>query len=147
MRRIFTSVALFAFGIIRLAMGQDLTHTKDSLETVKSNFKEGKAVIVDVREQGEWDAGHLKGAMLMPMSKLKKEDQAAEMLKALPKDKIVYTHCKAGKRALACGEILKKQGFDVRPLRPGYEELLKAGFEFKFPSWTGAARELVRRHG
>jgi rhodanese-related sulfurtransferase len=129
MRRIFTSAALFAFGIIRLAMGQDLTHTKDSLETVKSNFKEGKAVIVDVREQGEWDAGHLKGAVLMPMSKLRKEDQAAELLKTLPQGKIVYTHCKAGGRALICGDILKAAGYDVRPLKPGFEDMLKAGFE------------------
>src|SRR3954453_519279 len=106
-RRIFTSLALFAFGIIRLAMGQDLTHTKDSLDTVKSNVKEGKAVIVDVREQSEWDAGHLKGAVLMPMSKLRKQDQAAELLQSLPKNRIVYTHCKAGGRSLICGDILK----------------------------------------
>jgi phage shock protein E len=129
MRRIFTSAALFTFGIIRLAMGQDLTHTKDSLDTVKSNVKDGKAVIIDVREQGEWDAGHLKGAVLMPMSKLRNEKQAAEMLKSLSKDKIIYTHCKAGGRALSCGDILKSEGYDVRPLKPGFDELLKAGFE------------------
>jgi rhodanese-related sulfurtransferase len=129
MRRFFTSAALFAFGIIRLAMGQDLTHTKDSLDTVKSNVKEGKAVIVDVREQSEWDAGHLKAAVLMPMSKLKKEDQGAQMLKSLPKDKIIYTHCKAGGRSLMCGDILKAAGYDVRPLKPGYDDMLKAGFE------------------
>jgi phage shock protein E len=129
LRRLFTSAALFAFGIIRLAMGQDLTHTKDSLETVKSNVQEGKAVIVDVREQNEWDAGHLKGAVLMPMSKLRKEDQAAELLKTLPKDKIVYTHCKAGGRSLMCGDILKAAGYDVRPLKPGFDDMLKAGFE------------------
>lgn len=129
MRRLFTSVALFAFGIIRLAMGQDLVHTKDSLDTVKSNVKDGKAVIIDVREQGEWDAGHLKGAVLMPMSKLRNEAQAAELLKSVPKDKIVYTHCKAGGRSLICGDIFKAAGYDVRPLKPGYDDLIKAGFE------------------
>ena len=129
MRRLFTSAALFAFGIVRLAMGQDLTHTKDSLEAVKNNVKEGKAVIVDVREQSEWDAGHLKGAVLMPMSKLNNEAQAAGMLKSIPKDKIIYTHCKAGGRSLICGDILKAAGYDVRPLKPGFDDLLKAGFE------------------
>ena len=129
MRRLFTSVALFAFGVIRLAMGQDLTHTKDSLDTVKSNVKDGKAVIIDVREQGEWDAGHLKVAVLMPMSKLRSEKQAAELLKSVPKDKIIYTHCKAGGRSLMCGDIFKAAGYDVRPLRPGFDDLLKAGFE------------------
>jgi rhodanese-related sulfurtransferase len=108
---------------------EDLTHTKDTLETVKKNVKEGKAVIVDVREQKEWDEGHIAGAVLMPKSKLDIEKEAAALVQKLDKAKIIYTHCKAGRRALACGDILKKQGFDVRPLKPGYEELLKAGFE------------------
>jgi rhodanese-related sulfurtransferase len=47
----------------------------------------------------------------------------------VPKDKIIYTHCKAGGRALTCGDILKAQGYDVRPLKPGYEDLIKAGFQ------------------
>jgi phage shock protein E len=105
------------------------THTKDSLDTVKENVKAGKAVIVDVREPNETEAGHVKGAILLPQSKLKVETELAELVKKLPKDKIIYTHCRAGGRALACGDILKKQGFDVRPLKPGYQELITAGFE------------------
>lgn len=108
---------------------KELTHTKDSLDTVKENLKSGKAVIVDVREQEEWDAGHLQGAILMPQSKLKVEAEAAELAKKLDKSKVIYTHCRAGRRALVCGEILKKQGFDVRPLKSGFEELVNAGFE------------------
>ena len=112
------------------ALAQEaLTHTKDSFDTVKANVKAAKAVIVDVREQDEWDAGHLKGAILMPRSKLTVEAEAAELVKKLDKTKIVYTHCRAGRRALACGEILKKQGFDVRPLKAGFDELVGAGFE------------------
>jgi phage shock protein E len=113
-----------------VAIGEEpLAHTKDSLDTVKANVKEGKAVIVDVREQDEWDAGHLKGAILIPRSKLAEGAEAAELVKNLDKSKIVYTHCRAGRRALACGELLKKQGFDVRPLKAGYDEMIGAGFE------------------
>ena len=104
-------------------------HTKDTLDTVKQNIKDGKAILVDVREQKEWDEGHIAGAVFMPKSKLDVEKEAAELIQKLDKAKIVYTHCGAGKRALACGDILKKQGFDVRPLKPGYTALLKAGFE------------------
>ena len=104
-------------------------HTKDSLDDVKKNVAAGKAVIVDVREKNEWDAGHLKDAKFIPQSKLKVEAELAALLKELPKDKVIYTHCRAGGRALTCGEILKKQGYDVRPLKPGYEDLIKAGFE------------------
>jgi rhodanese-related sulfurtransferase len=129
-RKLISSACLFLLIAGRFALAQDATtHTKDSLEAVKENVKSGKAVIVDVREQNEWDAGHLKGAILTPLSKLKNEGQVMEMLKLLPKDKIVYTHCRAGGRALTCGDILKAHGYDVRPLKPGFEDLVKAGFE------------------
>jgi phage shock protein E len=126
--------ALAMAGVISMAWFQpapaeDLTPTKDSLDTVKKNIKDGKAVLIDVREQKEWDAGHIEGAVLMPKSKLEVEKEAAALVQKLDKAKIIYTHCKAGKRALACGDILKKQGFDVRPLKSGYEDLVKAGFE------------------
>jgi len=126
--------ALTLAGVLGMAWFQqvgaeELTHTKDTLDTVKQNLKDGKAVLVDVREQKEWDDGHIAGAVFMPKSKLDVEKEAAELAKKLDKTKIVYTHCRAGRRALACGEILKKQGFDVRPLKAGYEDLVKAGFE------------------
>jgi phage shock protein E len=129
-RKILYSLALFLFTSYRAVFCQDgTTHTKDSLETVKDNVKSGKAVIVDVREQSEWDAGHLKTAVLMPQSKLRNEQQAVDLLKTLPKDKIIYAHCRAGGRALTCGDILKKHGYDVRPLKAGFEDLVSAGFE------------------
>jgi len=129
-RKLLSSVALTVFAVGRMLFAQDaLIHTKDSLDTVKANLNSGKAIMVDVREPNEWDAGHLKGAVLIPQSKLKQESQLTELLKGLPKDKIIYTHCRAGGRALTCGDILKKQGFDVRPLKAGFDDLLQAGFE------------------
>jgi phage shock protein E len=129
-RNLTFAIALATFSAGGFVAAQEpLTHTKDSFDTVKANVKSGKAVIVDVREQEEWDAGHLKGAILIPQSKLKVEAEAAELAKKLDKSKVIYTHCRAGRRAVVCGEILKKQGFDVRPLKAGYEELVKEGFE------------------
>jgi phage shock protein E len=119
--------ALVTLTIPLLAFAEDLTHTKDPLSTVKDNVEAGKAVIVDVREDREWKAGHVKGAIHLPKSKL--ESNLAELVKKLDKDKVIYTHCGAGRRALACGELLKKEGFDVRPLKSGYEQLIEAGFE------------------
>jgi rhodanese-related sulfurtransferase len=104
-------------------------HTKDSLDTVKERLKDKSAVLVDVREEKEWDDGHIQDAKLMPLSKLKKEAEAEKLTKDLSKRKIVYCHCAAGARALTAADILKKQGYDVRPLKPGYNDLLKAGFQ------------------
>jgi phage shock protein E len=111
------------------ATAQEPTHTKDTLETVKENVKAGKAQIVDVREQAEWNDGHVAGAIHLPKSQLDNKAKVAELVKKLDKNKIIYTHCKAGGRALACGELLKKEGFDVRPLKPGFSQLIEAGFE------------------
>ena len=110
------------------AAGLAAEHTKDTLKTVKSNVKDGKAVIVDVREKGEWDAGHLKGAKLLPLSEIRKNPQSDKVTKTLPKKKIIYVHCKSGGRCLVASELLKKGGYDLRPLQAGYRQLVEAGF-------------------
>jgi len=107
-------------------------HTKDSLDKVKEQIKEKKAVLVDVREQKEWDAGHVEGAVLVPLGDLaqgaKDKSFAAKLEKKVPKDKIVYCHCAKGGRAVLAADVFKKLGYDVRPLKPGYKDLLEAGF-------------------
>ncbi len=51
------------------------------------------------------------------------------MLKQLPKDRVLHTHCVVGMRSLKAAEILKTRGFEVRALKPSYDDLIKAGFE------------------
>jgi rhodanese-related sulfurtransferase len=102
-------------------------HTVDTLDSVKQQIIEKTAVLIDVREQDEWNAGHLADATFIPLSSLKGPG-LAEALQKLPKDKPVYLHCKSGGRVLMCAEILQGKGYDIRPLRAGYENLLQAGF-------------------
>lgn len=128
MARIARLATLFLLAVTAPLIAEEPMHTKDSLVTVKENVESGKAVLVDVREQREWDAGHVKGAVHLPKSKLE-SSELAELVKKLDKKKIIYTHCGGGRRALACDELLKKEGFDVRPLKSGYQPLLEAGFE------------------
>ena len=103
-------------------------HTKDSLDTVKKSLEAKKAVLVDCREAEEWEEGHVVGAVLLPLSDLEKGVDAARIAALLPKDKIVYCHCLAGGRCLEAANILAPLGYDVRPLKPGYPQLEKAGF-------------------
>lgn len=102
-------------------------YTKDTPAEVKKAIEQKKAILLDVREQSEWDEGHLQNAQLLPLSILKKDD-SKQLTKELPKDKVIYCHCRAGRRALQAAEILQKLGYDVRPLQQGYEALLEAGF-------------------
>jgi phage shock protein E len=125
MKRSF--IALLA-GLLLAAFGSAQEHTKDSLEQVKKSLSEKKAVLIDVREKTEWDKGHLQDAKLLPLSTLKGDTPPKDLAGTLPKDKIVYAHCAAGARCLTAAEILRKAGYDVRPLKDGYNNLLKEGF-------------------
>jgi len=107
-----------------VAAEDDIKHTKDSIKTIKKNIKAKKAILVDVREKREWDQGHLAAAQFMPLSKLAKEIEK----KKLPKDKIIYCHCRSGGRVILAAPIFKRYGYDIRPLKPGYKTLLKEGF-------------------
>ena len=130
-KRLRASIQLFAALVALLGVqpaGLAAEHTRDSLETVKARLKDKSAILLDVREQKEWDEGHLKDARLAPLSKLKVETEAEKLVKDLPQKKIVYCHCGAGVRALTAADLLKKKGYDVRPLKEGYKDLLKAGF-------------------
>lgn len=132
MHKLCTTLALLGLlgllALTRTVTAQSSEHTKDSLEAVKKAIGEGKAVLLDVREKNEWDAGHLQNAKLLPLSVLIKGVTEQDLVTLIPKDKLIYCHCARGGRALLAADELKKLGVEVRPLKQGYEELLKAGF-------------------
>ncbi len=103
-------------------------HTVDSLEIVKQSVEKKSAVLLDVREQSEWDAGHLADAQFLPLSKLKESAAVADILAALPKDRPIYLHCRSGGRVLMFAELAQGKGYDIRPLKAGYDRLVEAGF-------------------
>jgi phage shock protein E len=110
------------------ASGLAAEHTADSLETVKQNVAEKKAVLIDVRDPIEWRAGHVVGAIQLPFSRIERKNVPPEVLGSLRKDRILYTYCVVGFRSKKAADILEKLGYQVRPLKPGYDQLEKAGF-------------------
>lgn len=102
-------------------------HTTDTPADVKKAIAEKKAVIIDVREHDEWVDGHLMDAFHLPLSELKAGPNADKLKKLMPEGKIVYLHCAAGGRCLKAADFLKSAGYETRPLKQGYEELLKSG--------------------
>lgn len=131
MRYLLPVVAIVGLAVFS-GRGRGAEHTADSLEQVKQAVAADKAVLVDVREQAEWKAGHLEKAVLVPLSRLKRDEKnpalAGELAEKIGKDKVVYCHCRSGGRVIPAGEILRRLGYDVRPLKAGYADLLKAGF-------------------
>lgn len=104
-------------------------HTTDELSVVKERVLAQEAVLLDVRELDEWNAGHLKAAFFMPLSELRDGAVPEKYVPLLPKDKPIYLHCRSGGRVLMCAEALHGKGYDIRPLKAGYEKLLQSGFE------------------
>jgi phage shock protein E len=123
---LFGAIVVSVAGLMTTARAAD--HTKDTTDAVKKALADDKAVLLDVREQSEWDDGHLKDAKLLPLSTLKGGAKAEDVAEVVPKDKVVYCHCGSGVRCLKAADELTKLGYDVRPLKPGYADLLKAGF-------------------
>jgi phage shock protein E len=103
-------------------------YTQDSLAAVQQAVADQKAVLVDVREPDEWNAGHLSGARSLPLSVLEQGVKPDALAKLLPKTKVIYVHCLAGGRCLEAAAMLRPLGYDVRPLKPGYPALVAAGF-------------------
>lgn len=117
----------FVFLVLFTSISFAVEHTKDSLVTIKKNIESKKAVLVDVREKSEWDAGHIKGAIFLPLSSLRDGITAAER-KQLPQNKIIYFHCAVGYRAKVAANLMEKYNDKVRPVKAGYEELISGGF-------------------
>ena len=104
--------------------------TEDTLEVVQENIAAEKAVLVDVRGVEEWNEGHIDGSIFVPVNSLRKHSlDPKKLAETLPKEKVLYTFCVVGMRAKQAGLILEKEGYTVRALKPGYDELIKAGFK------------------
>ena len=64
-------------------------------------------LLVDVREQEEWDAGHAPDARLVPLSQL--QERVAE----LPEDTRFLVVCHSGMRSMRATAFLRGQGLDA----------------------------------
>ncbi|HVH12549.1 MAG TPA: rhodanese-like domain-containing protein, partial [Longimicrobium sp.] len=80
------------------------------------------AELVDVRNSSEFAAGHLPGAVNLPLGRL------AERLDELPRDRPLVVHCQSGARASVAVGLLAARGFgDVRHLAGDYAGWSRAG--------------------
>ncbi|MBI2173360.1 MAG: rhodanese-like domain-containing protein [Candidatus Aenigmarchaeota archaeon] len=73
------------------------------------------ALLLDVREQYEYDITHLQDSKLIPLKHLK------ERLKDIPKDKEILAYCHHGFRSFFAAQFLKQHGFNARSVTGGIE--------------------------
>ena len=64
-------------------------------------------IILDVREQYEYDEGHIPGAILIPYGEI--ADRAEREL--LDKDRLILVYCRSGRRSKIAAEELVKLGY------------------------------------
>lgn len=108
----------------------EIPYTSDSLDTIKQAVADGSAILLDVRSQEEWDAGHLKVAEFIPTAWFTSDDPAlASAVEKLDKSKPIYIHCKMGGRAGMCAQSLGAMGYDARPMKVEYTSIVESGFE------------------
>lgn len=87
-------------------------------KSILRKAQKGEVIVIDVRPEEEFAAGHLPYARSLPLTELKKR------LKQLPKDKPVVAYCRGpfcmmAKDAVA---LLQKQGYRARQLDDGVAE-------------------------
>jgi rhodanese-related sulfurtransferase len=82
---------------------------------------EAGALLLDVREQDEWAAGHAPQATLMPMSRLQAEHES------LPRDRTIVCICHVGARSAAVTDALRAAGWDAVNLAGGMVAWQRAG--------------------
>lgn len=94
-------------------------------KTAKHWLDEQEAIMVDVREPGEYHTVHIEGTVLIPLGSLTKE--------ALPdlKGKKLIIHCHLGKRgSMACHKLLSEwPELEVYNLEGGLDAWQRAGLK------------------
>ncbi|MBQ9478833.1 MAG: rhodanese-like domain-containing protein [Selenomonadaceae bacterium] len=109
----YTMIAMaLLFGLVGVAMyimgfGNRPTHLEPD-EAMNMMASMPNAILLDVREQEEFDKKHLPGAILLPLDKLKTTDLST----VLPdKDQPIFVYCWAGRRAEYAANDLAKFGY------------------------------------
>ena len=90
-------------------MDINVTQLAERIERGENDF-----FLLDVREPYEWSAGHLEGALHIPLQ------QVPARLRELPSEKEIIVYCRSGGRSANAQRFLQSNGFpNVRNLLGG----------------------------
>jgi rhodanese-related sulfurtransferase len=106
--------------VLSKLFGGSTTRSTDPVEA-QDLVRDG-AVLVDVREQGEWDAGHAPKAKHHPLGGL------AGSMDRLPRGRTLVVVCRSGNRSARATKMLTQEGFDAVNLTGGMTAWKAAGY-------------------
>jgi rhodanese-related sulfurtransferase len=107
---------------LQVGLNSLLVHGEDLSEVDRASIlkqaKNGEVVVIDVRPEEEFDAGHLPHARSLPLAELRKR------LNELPKDKPVVAYCRGPFCMMAKDAVtlLQKRGYRALRLEDGVAE-------------------------
>ena len=94
--------------IIVAQKGEKVMYEQITAKEAKKIMDSGEEnIILDAREQDEFDEGHIPKAILIPYTEI--ENKAEEMLP--DKDKLILVYCRSGRRSKIAAESLAKIGY------------------------------------
>ncbi len=80
-------------------------------------------VLIDIREQNEWNLGHAEGAMYIGRGVLEREIESR-----VPRDAAVVLYCASGNRSLLAGATLAEMGYtNVASMSGGFRDWVASG--------------------
>ena len=98
-----------------------------NVNTLYSWLNETKVIILDVREPYEYNEGHIKGAINIPLSTIL---VGIDQLKNIQGKKIIL-QCRVGGRSMRACKLLQAEGFkhDIWNLEGGIDAWKEAGYK------------------
>lgn len=98
--------SLSFFLLFSCASSKEWVDTQPSQVSESQNQQKQKLLYLDVRENFEWNAGHIKDAIHIPLGEIE-----AGNFEKVPKNTPVWVYCRSGRRSGIALEILKKAGY------------------------------------
>ncbi len=93
---------------ITVEEGEKTMYEQITAQEAKQIMDSGEEhIVLDTREQYEFDEGHIPGAILIPHTEI--DNKATEMLPH--KDKLILVYCRSGRRSKIAAESLSKLGY------------------------------------
>jgi len=122
-------MAIFSGCVSDTKPAEKTQYTDISVQQGKGMIDRGEVFILDVRTQEEYASGHINGSTLLAVQDIP-EQELAEKLKEIPKDRKILVYCKSGRRSAQASGILAMNGFaEVYNMQGGNTEWMNAGYE------------------